>query len=71
MDQQLILQHLMEISGILSDIQDVLASGGTNQAIQLADHAKRHIFAVFEADPQAMGEAVLARKALVCLLESE
>ena len=67
MDQKLVLQHLHEITCILSDLQADLGNGEVEHAFELADHAKRHAIAVFEADQSAYVEAV-RDKPLECLL---
>ena len=70
LDAQATMKHIWESFSTLSDAQELISMGRDTEAIEMINHAKRHLNEVFQQD-QALLSGVMLRNTMMepCLLE--
>ena len=70
LDPQTAMKHIWESFSTLSDAQELISMGRDTEAIEMINHAKRHLNEVFQQD-QALLSGVMLRNTMMepCRLE--
>ena len=70
LDEQATIKHIWESFSTLSDAQELISMGRDTEAIEMINHAKRHLNEVFQQD-QALLSGVMLRTTMMepCRLE--
>ena len=70
LDPQTAMKHIWESFSTLSDAQELISMGRDIEAIEMINHAKRHLNEVFQQD-QALLSGVMLRNTMMepCRLE--
>ena len=70
LDAQATMKHIWESFSTLSDAQELISMGRDTEAIEMINHAKRHLNEVFQQD-QALLSGVMLRNTMMepCRLE--
>ena len=68
MEKLTLYRHIFEAFSTLSDAQDLITAQSPNMAIERINHAKAHLSAVSDADPETWRRALLSGS-IACSLD--
>ena len=69
LDAQATMKHIWESFSTLSDAQELISMGQDKQAIEMINHAKRHLNEVFQQDQNLLSGVMLHSTMEACRLE--
>ena len=69
LDAQATMKHICESFSTLSDAQELISMGQDKQAIEMINHAKRHLNEVFQQDQNLLSGVMLHSTMEPCRLE--